>query len=405
MAIRDAFSGIAPLQSRRLRNILSLYDLESSARRHLPRPVFEYICGGVEDNVSLKANRHAFSSWALRPNVLVDVSPRAQDTTLMGERYASPFGIAPMGICALAAYDGDSVMARAAQAARIPFILSGSSLTPMEEISKLAPDSAWFQIYVPGKPELIDSLIERVERAGYRTLVLTVDTPTLPNRENNIRAGFSTPLRPSLRLTWDGITRPSWLLGTLIRTLITRGMPHFENSGPNRGVPIISRQLVRQLGGRDHLSWQHLAQVRDRWKGKLVIKGVLRDDDVRRCEAHGADGVILSNHGGRQLDGAVSPFHVLKDAVAAKGRMAIMMDSGVRRGTDILKALCLGADFVFVGRPMVYAAAIAGEEGVAHAIELLYQEVQRDMGLLGVNSLVELTQDYMLQLYGPLPHP
>ena len=197
-------------------------------------------------------------------------------------------------------------------------------------------------------------------------------------------------MRPSLRLAWDGITRPRWLLGTLARTLATYGMPHFENQNAQRGVPIISKDVVRQFGAKDHLSWAHIALIRRLWKGRLILKGVLSHEDTRIASDHGLDGLIVSNHGGRQLDGAVTPLRVLPSIVAAKGNMAVMVDSGFRRGTDILKALCMGADFVFVGRPMLYAAAIAGEAGVSHAIKLLLEEVHRDMALMGVASIKDL---------------
>ena len=383
---KDWQSAAAP----RLKGVFSLQDLELRARAHLPRPLFAYAAGGVEDNVSRQANRAAFDQWALLPRVLVDVSQRSQRTELLGQTFNAPFGIAPMGLSALLAYNGDRVLARAAEQAGIPMIVSGAALTRMEAVREVAPTSAWFQAYVPGQTGPIEALIERVRQAGFSNLVVTVDTPTLANRENNLRAGFSTPLRPSLRLAWDGITRPRWLLGTLARTLATHGMPHFENQNAQRGVPIISKDVVRQFGAKDHLSWIHIALIRRLWKGRLVVKGVLSHEDARQALDHGVDGLIVSNHGGRQLDSAAAPLHVLPGIVAAKGTMAVMVDSGFRRGTDILKALCLGADFVFIGRPMLYAAAIAGEVGVAHAVKLLSDEVHRDMALLGVTSIKEL---------------
>jgi len=381
-----------------LRDILSLHDLEAAARRRLPRPLFGYLKGGVEDNVSLDANLDAFRKWMFRTNVLVDVSARSQATRLMGSDYQAPFGIAPMGLCALFAFDGDVAMARAAQAAGIPYVLSGASLTPMEAVAQAAPTCGWFQAYIPGDEAHIEGLVERVRLAGFRTLVVTVDTATLANRENNVRVGFTTPLRPGIRLAWDGLIRPRWLLGTLARTLLQRGMPHFENAGAQRGVPIISRTVVRQFGLRDHLSWHHLGLIRRAWPGKLVVKGLTCAEDVRKAEQAGADGVILSNHGGRQLDGTLPPLWALPEAARAKGGMALMLDSGVRRGTDVLKALALGADHVFVGRPMAYAAALAGSAGVAQAITLLKDEIHRDMALLGVTRLAELNSDRLVQV-------
>jgi L-lactate dehydrogenase (cytochrome) len=384
------------MPSRRLRRLLSLEDFEAAARRHLPRPIFGYVCGAAEDNRSLKENRACFDDYALRPRVLVDVSGRTQRAELFGTTWSSPFGIAPMGLSALSAYRGDIVQARAAQQAGIPMILSGSSLIRMEEVIAAAPD-AWFQAYLPGRADRIDALLDRVAAAGFRTLVVTVDIPVSGNRENNVRAGFSTPLRPSLRLALDGLLRPRWLLGTFARTLLRHGMPHFENSFAERGAPILSATVLRDFSGREHLGWEQLAQVRRRWRGRLVVKGILDPRDARLARDHGADGVIVSNHAGRQLDGAVAPLRALPEIVAAVADLPVMMDSGIRRGTDVLKALALGARFVFVGRPFNYAASIAGEAGVAHAIGLLRDEIDRDMAMLGITSLAELSAQFLVR--------
>jgi len=383
---RDALSQPLP---RALARLLSLDDFEAAARRRLPRPIFGYVAGAAEDNQSLQDNRRAFSEYAFTPRVLVDVSRRTQQTELFGRRYASPFGIAPMGISALSAYRGDVVLARAALQHNIPAILSGTSLIPLEDVIREAPGT-WFQAYLPGDPAKIDALVTRARRAGYETLVLTVDIPVSANRENNVRTGFSTPLKPSLRLAWDGLTRPRWLAGTFLRTLMAHGMPHFENSFATRGAPIVSASVLRDFTARDHLNWEHVARIRRQWPGTLIIKGILHPQDAAMARQQGADGVIVSNHGGRQLDGAISPLRALPGVVAAAGGMTVMMDSGVRRGGDVLKALALGARFVFVGRPFNYAAAVAGQAGVAHAIGLLRAEVDRNMAMLGINNVSEM---------------
>ncbi len=373
-----------------LRKILSLADFELAARKHLPRPIFGYVAGGAEDNVARQSASAAYRQWLFVPRVLVDVSQRSQQAELFGETYAAPFGIAPMGISALIAYEGDLALARAAQAANIPMIVSSTGLTRLEDVRAAAPRATWFQAYLPGDAAKIDAMVQRVQSAGFRTLVLTVDVATLPSRENNIRVGFTMPLRPSFRLAWDGITRPSWTLGTLMRTLLTRGMPHFENSSAVRGVPIFSRGAVREFGARDTLSWTHVDQIRRLWKGTLVLKGILSAEDARMAADRGVDGVIVSNHGGRQLDSSIAPLLALPAIMRVKGAMSVMIDGGIRRGTDVLKAVALGADFVFIGRPFIYAAAIGGKAGVAHAIRLLSHEIAQDMALLGVNKLCEL---------------
>jgi len=381
---------------RRLRRILSLDDFETAARRHLPRPLFGYVSGAAETNASLRDNRSAFSEFGFVPRVLVDVSKRTQKVELFGRTYAAPFGIAPMGISALSAYRGDLVLARAAGQANIPMVMSGSSLIRLEEVAKANP-AAWFQAYLPGEPDRILALLDRVERAGFETLVLTVDTAVLANRENNVRSGFSTPLRPSLRLAWDGMIRPNWTLNTFLRTLLKHGMPHFENSYATRGAPILARSVMRDFGAKDHLNWVHLELIRKRWKGRLVVKGIMAREDACIARDSGVDGVVISNHGGRQLDGTVSPLRVLPSiAEALEGSIPVMMDGGIRRGSDILKAIALGARFVFVGRPFVYAAAIGGEAGVSHAIDILSTETKRNMGLLGITDLSELKSDRLM---------
>ena len=383
----------------RLKRSLSLNDFERAARAYLPRPLFGYVFEAVEDSAALRDNRAAFAELGFVPRVMTSVAKRSSQATLFGRAHAQPFGIAPMGISALTAFRGDLVLASAAGAAGIPMIVSATSLIPMEEIARQSPE-AWFQAYLPGEDERILALIDRVARAGYKVLVLTVDTRVSSNRENMTRAGFGTPLRPSLRLAWDGLVRPRWLVNTFLRTLVLHGMPHFENSYATRGAPIIARNVERDFGNRDHLNWDHLRLIRERWKGLLVVKGILAAEDALIAKDCGADGVILSNHGGRQLDGAVSPLRVLPEVVAAVGDWPVMMDSGIRRGTDILKAFALGARFVFVGRPFNYAASIGGEAGVAHAIDILATEVRRDMGLLNLNTLQEMNPRLLLRLSG-----
>jgi len=385
---------------RRLRRILCLDDFEDAARRHLPRPIFGYVAGAVETNASLTDNRAAFAEWGFVPRVLVDVSACSQQTTLFGRTYASPFGIGPMGISALFAYRGDIVLARAAAARNISMIMSGSSLIRLEDVVREAP-ATWFQAYVPGDVARITALIERVARAGFETLVVTVDSQVAGNRENNVRSGFSTPMRPSVRLAWDGIIRPRWLVGTFLRTLLRHGMPHFENNDATRGPPIMSPSVLRDYSDRGELSWTHFALIRRLWKGTLVIKGVLDVDDARLARDAGAQGIIVSNHGGRQLDGAVSPLRVLPQIVAACPDIPVMMDCGVRRGTDVLKALALGARFVFVARPFGYAAAIGGEPGVHHAITLLSAEIRRNLAMLGATRLEELDARWLMRIKGP----
>ncbi len=389
----------APAVPRALRRYLALHDFEASAQRHLPRMLAGFVGGGVETDWSLRDNREAFAEYAFVPRVLTDVSGRSAARSLFGKDYTAPFGIAPMGASALIAYRGDVVLAEQAAAAGIPMIMSASSLIKLEEV-KARGATAWYQAYLPGENERIEKLVDRVAEAGFDTFVLTVDVQVSANRENNIRSGYSLPLKPGPRLAWDGISHPRWLLGTALRTLREHGMPHFENMDAMRGPPVVSRDLARAFGARDQLAWEHLALIRRRWKGKLVVKGVLAASDAVKCREHGADGIMVSNHGGRQLDGAIAPLRVLPEIAARAGDMAVIFDGGIRRGTDVLKALALGADFVFVGRPFICAAAVAGAAGAAHAIHLLAEEVSRDMALLGISRLSELTPDMVRKVRG-----
>jgi len=225
-----------------------------------------------------------------------------------------------------------------------------------------------------------------------------VDVPVPANRENNIRNGFGIPIKPSAQLIWQGLTHPSWVVGTLVRTLVRHGIPHIENMDATRGPPMLSRQFERALTDRDQLSWEHIKLIRKRWRGPLVIKGLLSAADARAAKDCGVDGVIVSNHGGRQLDYTIAPLRALPAIVdAVGGSVTIMLDSGIRRGTDVLKALALGADFVFLGRSFLFAAVADGEPGVRRAIELLSSEISRDMALLGISDLAEMNSSLIAQ--------
>ena len=384
----------APAVPPKLRPYLALRDFEERAMRFLPRMLAGFVGGGVETDWSLRDNREAFAEYAFIPRMLNDVSGRSTKRTLFGREYSAPFGIPPMGASALIAYRGDLVLAQEAAKANIPMIMSASSLIRLEEVRE-AGATAWYQAYLPGEPDRIIPLVDRVAAAGFDTFVLTVDVQVSANRENNIRTGYSIPLKIGPKVAFDVARHPGWLFNTWLRTVRNHGMPHFENMDAMRGPPVVSKDLVRAFGARDQLAWEHLALIRQRWKGRLVVKGILHPDDAVRCREYGCDGIMVSNHGGRQLDGAIAPLRMLPEIKAVAGDMAVMFDGGIRRGTDVLKALGLGADFVFVGRPMLCAAAVAGAEGVAHAIRLLTEEVGRDMALLGISRLEQMTAEYL----------
>ncbi len=378
----------------RFRDLLALDDFERHAKRLLPPMIFQYVAGAVETGAAMRASRAAYDDFALVPRALVDTSARDTTTELFGETYGAPFGVGPLGGAAFVAYRADLVLAEAAARMNVPMTLSASSLIRLEDVHARNPE-AWFQGYLPGDQTRIDRMVDRVAASGYRTFVVTADVPVAGNRENNIRSGFSMPIRITPKVAWQSATHPRWLLGVVARTFWHHGAPHFENSEAERGPPMMSQNVVRNALARDELSWANVERIRRRWKGRLLIKGLLNPADVALAREHGADGVIVSTHGGRQLDHAIAPLDVLPEIAASKGDMKVIVDSGIRRGTDVLKALALGADFVLLGRSFMYAAAVGGLPGVLHAMKLLKEEINRDMALIGVNRLSELGPDFV----------
>ncbi len=380
-------------ERRLLRQALDLDDFQRLATPYLPRAVFGYVANGSEAGAALEHNRAAFQDWHMVTRVLRDVSKRSQETTLFGRRYAAPFGIAPMGAAAVASFDGDNRMARAARKANIPFVLSANSITPMEELVRSNP-GAWFAAYQSPETSKIERMIERVASTGMEVFVLTVDVPVGSNRVKDTRTGYSMPLRPTPRLSWDGLTHPRWLAGTAARTLLRRGLPAISNVEADERYNIFSRRIAR-VTGHSSFSWKQVELIRRLWKGPFVIKGLLSGEDARVARESGADGIVISNHGGRQLDAAVSPIEMLPEIKRESGDMTVIIDSGFRRGTDVLKALALGADFVLVGRPFLFASVLAGEAGVRHAIALLSREIDIDLALLGLCDVADATPDIL----------
>lgn len=379
----------------------NLIEYSALALRALPAALHHYVAGYSEDGATHRRNLKSFRERAFVPEVLNDVSQRNTATNIFGRKYSLPFGIAPMGFSRLIAKDGDIVLAAAANEAEIPFILSGASLTRMEDV-RAAGATSWFQAYIPGEDDRIASLLDRVEAACFDTLVVTVDTAVQGAHELAARYGFRSPVQFGFDLTCQAVSRPRWLWTVVMRDYLSGLRLRFENMDSSQGPFVFSSSLVRDIGRRDVLSWRHLETIRRRWRGKLVVKGLMSPTDARRASTLGVDGVIVSNHGGRQIDCAVSSLDALELIINEKLPITVMYDGGVRRGSDVLKALRLGADFVFVGRPMVQAAAVSGMAGVERAISLLAEEILLNMGLLGIASLTELkriaihkVQDYI----------
>lgn len=379
----------------------TLDDVRARARRRLPRGLFEFIDRGTEDEVALDHNRLAYARIKFRPRVLVDVSGRSTETTLFGQKLSAPMVIAPTGSAGLVWYRGELELARAAAAAGIPFTLATRSMSSIESAAKASVESAaeagdgrvWFQMYGSHDGALTDGLLERIAAAGVDVLVLTVDTPTNPSRDYNERNGYSLPFRPTLRGLVDLSLHPGWFFGVIGRSLMDGGLPRFENL-PGRRTIMQGVSATQMLKG--DLTWEDVADLRRRWSGHLVVKGVLRADDAERAVASGADGVVVSNHGGRNLDSAIAPIDALPGIVDAVGHQAaVLIDSGVRRGSDIAKALALGADAVLFGRPALYGTAVAGQAGAAFVIERLRRELSTTMAMLGCSRLADLGPDLL----------
>jgi len=378
------------------RQALNIEDLRQMARKCLPRVAYDYLEGGAEDDVTLRENRAVFERIRLRPRTLVDVSGRSQQVEVFGKTFKMPFGVAPTGAAGLYSFEADIALARAAEAAGVPFVLSTASFTALERVAQAAGGTQWFQLYMSKERESAQRLVTRARDAGYEALVVTTDVPVGANREYNRRNGFEIPFRLNLANMIDGALHPRWLLDVFLRTLLDSGMPRFQNVDHDVGGRIVSKNLSEFRARRDALDWSDLRWLREIWPGKLMVKGILTAEDALLAAENGADGIFVSNHGGRQLDGAVSPIEVLPEIVAAVGdRLAIMVDSGFRRGTDIVKALALGADMVFVGRAPLYGAAAGGQAGVEHALGLLKSEVDRVMALTGCRRIEDLGLAYL----------
>lgn len=372
----------------------SLDDFRSLAKKRLPGSIFAYINNGAEDEVSLRWNRQAYEAYEFIPQMLIDVSSRTQSIELFGKSYDSPFGISPVGLGALYSFDGDVALATAAHARNVPYILSGASLTRMEKVTASAPN-AWFQAYLPGDPREVEKLLQRAALAGVTNLVITVDVPVSVNPDRYARFGFSSPLRPSWDLMWQGVMHPHWTFGTFIKTLAVHGMPHLENWRADRGSPILSSAAQRDVKNRDSFTWDHIKLAREKWHGNLILKGIMSVSDAVKSRSVGVDGIIVSNHGGRQADSVAAPLSVLGDIVKAVPQLVVMMDGGIRRGSDVLKAIALGARCVFLGRPFNFALAAEGKAGVESAIEILQEEIHRNMALLGLLHPYEISETHM----------
>jgi L-lactate dehydrogenase (cytochrome)/(S)-mandelate dehydrogenase len=366
------------------------------ALKRVPHGLFEFVDRGTEDEVSLRHNRAIFERIRLKPRTLVDVSKRNQEMTLFGKKHKMPIVIAPTGTAGLMWYEGEIALARAAAEAGIPFTLATGSMTAMEKVAELAGGTLWFQLYMWPDRSLSHKLVERAKAAGYEALVVTVDGVVPGNREYNLRNGFTIPFTFTRGNVTDVLLHPRWMLGVLARYLVTTGMPRYQNYPTDIKYRITAGPMGRSSMRNDSLNWDDLRALRKLWPHRLLVKGLLHPQDALMAADCGADGVIVSNHGGRNLDTVISPIEALPEVVDAVGkRVTVLVDSGFRRGTDVIKALALGAHAVQIGRATLYGVAAGGEAGARRAISIFRGEIDRVIALLGCNSISELSTEHL----------
>ncbi|HEU5284733.1 MAG TPA: alpha-hydroxy acid oxidase [Burkholderiales bacterium] len=361
--------------------VACIEDLRRIARRRLPRAIFDFVDGGAQDELTLHANRTDFQRVALAPRVLTDVSQRDASITLLGREIALPLVIAPTGLAGLLWRKGELALARAAEQAGIPYCLSQMAACAIEEVARASTVPFWFQTYLLKDRGINEALMQRAGRAGCQVLVVTVDTKAQGSRDRDVRNGFTVPPRPTLRNLLDMAWRLHWLRGVALGPRVT-----FANLADSLvgGDDIISLARFAAEQYDFSVDWSDIDWCRTRWRGKLAIKGVLTPQDARQAVEHGADALIVSNHGGRQVDGVPSALAALPAVVdAVQGRAEVILDGGVRRGGDVLKALALGARACMAGRPFLYGLAAAGERGVSQAIGLFAGEIDNNLALLG----------------------
>ena len=381
----------------RVEDAQNIFDLREIAKRRLPKWLFEFVDRGTEDEVGLRNNREAFERIKLLPRMLVDVSGRKLDTTVFGKEHKMPIGIAPTGAAGMMWYQGELELARAAKAAGIPFSLATGSITSMEQVAGEVGGTLWMQLYMWADRRLSHQVVRRAAAAGFEALLVTVDGVVAGNREYNRRNGFSVPFKYNSRNTTDVLMHPRWMLGVLGRYIANGGMPTRANF-PDE----LKGKITTDYGGNretrsDSLNWDDLKALRDIWPGKLLVKGLLHPDDACKSLEYGADGIIVSNHGGRNCDAAPAPIEVLPQIVKAVGdRATVLFDSGVRRGSDVVKALALGARAVMIGRPYLWGLAAEGQAGVENVLDVLKTGIDSALLGLGRASVGELDESDLL---------
>ncbi|MEO1259578.1 MAG: alpha-hydroxy acid oxidase [Bacteroidota bacterium] len=362
----------------------AIEDLAQKARTRIPHVAWEYLQTGTGREELIQRNLDAIQNVRLSPQFCKGALNPTTETTLFGQRYNAPFGIAPVGLTGLMWPRAEVILAKTANKYRIPYSLSTVATETPETVGPHVGDMGWFQLYPPREEELRKAFINRAWKAGFRTLIITADVPTPSRRERTKRAGLAMPPKMTLNFIWQGMTHPVWSFHTLKNGLPRlRTIESYSEFNTMMSVGAFTRD---RLGG--NLSWEHCKALRDEWQGPVIVKGLLHPKDAETAVGIGMDGIVVSNHGGRQFDGAPASMEALPEIVrAVKGKTAILFDSGIRSGLDILRALKMGADFVLLGRSFIYGVAALGKYGGDHVAEILMEELKNNMVQLGIENL------------------
>ncbi|MGE3149395.1 MAG: alpha-hydroxy acid oxidase [Pseudorhodoplanes sp.] len=379
----------------RLERCYSIEDLRKAARKRLPKGVFEYMDRGSEDEVALANNRAAFERIKLRSRFMVDLTKRDFGTTLFGKTLKLPLVIAPTGWAGFCWYQGEVALAKAAASAGIPFTLGSTSIASMDAVAKESGGPLWFQLYMWDETELCYEMVGRARDLGYEALVVTIDSALGRSREHNDRNDFVVPFRMTWRNTTDMLRHPRWLAGTMFRYLAAGGYPRHANHPPQYQA-IFGKAAMTMPRTHAAMTWDDVARLRKFWPRTLIVKSVMTAEEARLAVEHGADGIVVSNHGGRAMDSAPATIDVLPEIADAVGsRTTVMLDSGIRRGSDIAKALALGAKAVLIGRATLYGSAVGGEAGATRALTILTTEFEKTMGYIGCRTIAEVGPDIL----------
>lgn len=378
-----------------MEKLLTIKDLQDQARCRVPRMFYQYADSGSYTESTYRANEADFANIKFRQRVAVDMSNRTLATTMIGEAVAMPVALAPTGLTGMQHADGEILAAKAALKAGVPFTLSTMSICSIEDVAQATGQPFWFQLYVMQDREFVENLIDRAKKAKCSALVLTLDLQLLGQRHNDIRNGLSAPPRMTIGNLINMALHPRWCLGMLGTKRRTFGniVGHAKGVGD---LSSLSSWTNEQFDPK--LSWADVAWIKERWGGKLILKGILDPEDARRALDTGADALIVSNHGGRQLDGASSSIAMLPKIVdAVNGRMEVHIDGGIRSGQDVLKAICLGAKGTYIGRPFLYGLGAGGEAGVARCLEIIRKEADITMALCGERDIKNMGRHNLLQ--------